>query len=221
MSEVVLERSWKEALMGEFEKPYWNTLTTFVREEYLSKKIYPPPANVFQAFELCPFDNVRVVIVGQDPYHGQGQANGLSFAVNEGVTIPPSLKNIFKEIKADLGVDPLPSGDLSRWAEQGVLLLNSVLTVVASTPTSHKGKGWELFTDAVIQALNARKKNVVYMLWGRYAQEKGGVVDTDNNLVLTSGHPSPFSASLFFGNHHFGRCNEYLKAYGMESIDWR
>lgn len=221
MSEVALEGSWKEALGGEFEKPYWNTLTTFVREEYLSKKVYPPPANVFQAFELCPFDDVRVVIVGQDPYHGQGQANGLSFAVNEGVTIPPSLKNIFKEINADLGVDPLSSGDLSRWAGQGVLLLNSVLTVVASTPTSHKGKGWELFTDAAIHALNARKKNIVYMLWGRYAQEKGGVVDADNNLVLTSGHPSPFSANLFFGNHHFSRCNEYLKEHGTEPIDWR
>lgn len=221
MSQVILESSWKEALSEEFEKPYWEELSSFVRGEYLSKKVYPPPANVFRAFELCPIDKVRVVIVGQDPYHGEGQANGLSFAVNDGVTIPPSLKNIFKEIQSDLGVSPLPSGDLSRWAEQGVLMLNSVLTVVAKTPASHKGRGWELFTDAVIQALSREKSGIVYMLWGRYAEEKGREVDVDNNLVLTSGHPSPFSANLFFGNNHFSRCNEYLEKNGKKPIDWR
>lgn len=221
MSEVVLEQSWKKALKKEFEKPYWESLASFVREEYLSKKVYPPPTDVFRAFELCPFDSVRVVIVGQDPYHNPGQANGLSFAVNRGTSLPPSLKNIFKEIQEDLGIMPEQSGDLSRWAKQGVLMLNSVLTVLANNPASHKGKGWETFTDAVIESLNEKRERVVYMLWGNYAKEKGRVVDEEKNLVLTSGHPSPYSAQLFFGHHHFSRCNTYLKEHGKEPIDWR
>jgi uracil-DNA glycosylase len=220
-TDVVLEESWKKVLAPEFEKPYWENLSTFVKKEYLSKKVYPPPLNVFRAFELCPFDRVKVVIIGQDPYHGHGQANGLSFAVNDKVTIPPSLKNIFKEIESDTGFNPHANGDLSRWATQGVLLLNSVLTVGAGSPASHKGRGWEQFTDAVVHALNDRKEGVVYMLWGKYAEAKGSVIDSDKNLVLTSGHPSPFSAHLFFGHHHFSLCNEYLEKHGRETIDWR
>jgi uracil-DNA glycosylase len=221
MSTVILEESWKKALGDEFEKAYWNTLSSFVKGEYFSKKVYPLPQNLFRAFELCPFDKVKVVIIGQDPYHGPGQANGLSFAVNDGVMLPPSLKNIFKEIESDLRVTPHQNGDLSRWAKQGVLLLNSVLTVEAGSPASHKGRGWELFTDAVVHALNTQKQTVVYMLWGKYAQEKGSVIDSSKNLVLLSGHPSPFSAHLFFGNHHFSLCNEYLEKHGKEAIDWR
>lgn len=219
--DVILEESWKKVLSSEFEKIYWKDLSTFVREEYLSKKVYPPPANLFRAFELCPFNSVKVVIIGQDPYHGQGQANGLSFAVNEGVTLPPSLKNILKEITSDLGVTPEQNGDLSRWAKQGVLLLNSVLTVGAGSPASHKGRGWELFTDAVVHALNDKKENIVYLLWGKYAEVKGGVIDSKKNLVLSSGHPSPFSAHLFFGHHHFSLCNEYLEKGGKKTINWR
>jgi len=221
MKDVHIEESWKKALLGEFTKSYWTDLTEFVRGEYLSKEIYPPAKHVFNAFNACPLDNVKVVIVGQDPYHGPAQANGLSFAVNEGITLPPSLKNIYKEIKNDLGITPLPSGDLSRWAKQGVLLLNSVLTVCANTPASHSKKGWEQFSDAVIQALHSKKTKVVYLLWGKYAQTKGEAINRENNLVLTSGHPSPFSAHLFHGNHHFNKCNEYLKKNGLTPIDWR
>jgi len=221
MKDVKIEDSWKKALRGEFTKPYWSELTEFVRGEYLSKTILPPAKHVFNAFNECPLDKVKVVIVGQDPYHGVSQANGLSFAVNDGITIPPSLKNIYKEIKNDLGILPLPSGDLSRWARQGVLLLNSVLTVCANTPASHSKKGWEQFTDAAIQALNSNKKHVVYLLWGKYAQTKGSVINRENNLVLTSGHPSPFSAHLFHGNKHFSTCNEYLKKNGLTPIDWQ
>ena len=221
MAEVKIEESWKEKLSHEFSKEYFQSLSEMIRHEYLTKKVYPPAQDVFRAFNLCPFDKVKVVIVGQDPYHGTGQANGLSFAVHEGVRIPPSLKNIFKEIEDDLEVKTLPSGDLSRWAQQGVLMLNAVLTVLAGSPASHKGKGWEQFTDAVIRTLNDNKQHVVYMLWGKYAQEKGAVVDPFNNLVLESAHPSPYSATKFFGNHHFSQCNEYLNNNGMEPIDWR
>lgn len=221
MPEVRIEPSWKKALSGEFEKEYFIDLSGFVRKEYETKTIYPPPASVFRAFELCPFDAVRVVIIGQDPYHGVGQANGLSFAVKDGMTIPPSLKNIFKEIEQDLGVKTIPSGDLSRWARQGVLLLNAVLTVRAATPASHKDKGWEAFTDGVIRALNDQKKNVVYLLWGKYAQEKGAFINRSDNLVLESAHPSPYSATKFFGNHHFSLCNNYLALLGQDGIDWR
>lgn len=221
MSEVKIDSSWKKALGEEFGKEYFTTLAKFVRREYLTKKVYPPAPQVFRAFDLCPFDKVRVVIVGQDPYHGPNQANGLSFAVSEKMTLPPSLKNIFSEIKSDLAVTPNPSGDLSRWARQGVLMLNAVLTVLSSTPASHKGKGWEKFTDAVIQTLNEKKKNVVYMLWGKYAQEKGLVINRKDNLVLESGHPSPYSVHLFSGNHHFSQCNKYLEVHNFQPIDWR
>ncbi|MFZ6034743.1 MAG: uracil-DNA glycosylase [Patescibacteria group bacterium] len=221
MNNVKIEKSWHAALGGEFKKDYWRELTDFVREQYKTKSVYPPPKHVFRAFDLCPLDDVKVVIVGQDPYHGQGQANGLCFAVNEGIRLPPSLKNIFKEIHEDLSIDPLPSGDLSRWASQGVFMLNAVLTVAAGSPASHAGLGWEKFTDAVISILNEKRKNIVYMLWGKYAQNKGSVIDRDRNLVLMSGHPSPYSATLFFGNHHFSKCNQYLKANGLTPIDWK
>ena len=221
MRDIKIDQSWKQALTEEFSKPYWETLSTSVREQYLATTVYPPAKQIFRAFDLCPFDSVKVVIVGQDPYHGRGQANGLSFSVNDGITLPPSLKNIYKEIQNDLGVTPYPSGDLTRWAKQGVLMLNSVLTVSASKPASHAGIGWEEFTKAAIQALNRKKEHVVYMLWGKYAQKKGEVIDRENNLVLTSAHPSPYSATLFFGNHHFSKCNTYLEEHGMSPIDWR
>ncbi len=221
MKDVKIDETWKAALKTEFLKPYWEELTEFVRRQYLSGKVYPPAKNIFRAFDLCPLNKVKVVIVGQDPYHGEKQANGLSFAVNDGITLPPSLKNIYKEIHNDLGITPLSSGDLSRWAKQGVLMLNSVLTVAAGNPASHKQKGWELFTDAVIKSLNENRKNIVYLLWGKYAQTKGEVINRENNLVLISAHPSPYSVQLFFGNHHFSQCNEYLKKYGAKEIDWR
>jgi uracil-DNA glycosylase len=218
--DVRIGDSWKHALSDEFKKPYWGELTAFVRDEYTSKTVYPHPKNVFRAFDLCPFDQVKVVIVGQDPYHGPKQANGLCFAVNDGINLPPSLKNIFQEIEKDTGVIPNRSGDLSRWARQGVLMLNAVLTVAAGAPASHAGCGWELFTDAAIHALNDKRQNIVYMLWGKYAQNKGIMVNKQDNLVLTSGHPSPYSSHLFFGNHHFSRCNEYLLEHGQPPIDW-
>jgi uracil-DNA glycosylase len=220
MGQVKIHPTWKKVLKPEFDKTYWNELTTFVRDQYTSKTVYPHAKNVFNAFELCPLDKVKVVIVGQDPYHGKGQANGLSFAVNDGVILPPSLKNIYKEIHNDLGITLSSSGDLSRWASQGVLMLNSVLTVAANTPASHAGKGWEQFTDAVIQALNDNRTHIVYLLWGRYAQNKGLVINREQNLVLTSAHPSPFSATMFFNNHHFSQCNTYLEKNGLSPIDW-
>lgn len=221
MTDVKIESTWKEKLQSEFDQQYFQNLSQTIREEYTSKKVYPPAKDVFRAFNLCPFDTVKVVIVGQDPYHGAGQANGLSFAVHEGIKLPPSLKNIFNEIKNDLGVIPYDSGDLSRWAKQGVLMLNAVLTVLAGSPASHKGKGWEQFTDAVIRTLNEHKQHVVYMLWGKYAQDKGAVINRTRNLVLTSAHPSPYSVTNFYGNHHFSSCNEYLEQQGMQPIDWR
>ena len=221
MPEVKIEQSWKNVLADEFHQDYFTDVTTFVRAQYTTKKVYPPPKAIFRAFELCPFDEVCVVIIGQDPYHGAGQANGLCFAVNDDQQVPPSLKNIFKEIESDLGVEIIPSGDVSRWARQGVLMLNSVLTVEAGQPASHKGKGWEEFTTAVVRALNTNKKHVVYLLWGKYAQEKGAFIDRSVNLVLESAHPSPFSATQFFGNHHFSQCNTYLSLVGQKPIDWR
>ena len=221
MSDVRMHPSWKAVLEAEFSKPYWQELTAFARQEYKSGVVYPPAASVFRAFDLCPFEKVRVVIVGQDPYHGANQANGLSFAVSDGTPLPPSLKNIYKEIHADLGIVPHQSGDLSRWAEQGVLLLNSVLTVSAGKPASHKGKGWEQFTDAVIHALATHRSQLVYLLWGKYAQAKGSVVNSTANLMLTSGHPSPYSAHLFLGNHHFSQCNNYLRSQGQAEVNWR
>jgi len=221
MSDVRIEPGWKKILEPEFEKPYFKELATLIRHEYLHEIVYPPASQVFRAFDLCPFDKVRVVIIGQDPYHGKGQANGLSFAVGQKIPLPPSLKNIYKEIHNDLGVTPIQSGDLSRWASQGVLMLNAVLTVLANTPTSHKGKGWEQFTDSVIQALNTHKQHMVYILWGKYAETKGAMLDRANNLVLTSAHPSPYSVSLFYGHHHFSLCNKYLVEHGMAPIDWK
>ena len=221
MKDVKIDSSWKKVLKTEFQEPYWEELTEFVRKQYLSGKVFPPAKNIFRAFDLCPLDKVKVVIVGQDPYHGYGQANGLSFAVNDGVTLPPSLRNIYKEIQDDLQITPLPSGDLSRWAKQGVLMLNSVLTVAANQPASHKEKGWEKFTDAVIKSLNDHRENIVYLLWGKYAQVKGAVINREKNLVLSSAHPSPYSAQLFFGNHHFSQTNKYLEAQGIKPIDWR
>lgn len=220
MSEVKIDKTWKKVLKSEFQKSYWKELTEFVRSQYLSAKVYPPAKNIFRAFDLCPLNKVKVVIVGQDPYHGERQANGLSFAVNDGITLPPSLKNIYKEIQNDLGIVPQLSGDLSRWASQGVLMLNSVLTVAAGMPASHKNKGWEKFTDAAIKTLNENRQNIVYLLWGKYAQTKGEVINREKNLVLISGHPSPYSANLFFGNHHFSQCNKYLVKNHIKPINW-
>ena len=220
--QVKIDSSWKERLEGEFEKPYFAELTKFVRREYQNETVYPPPKFIFRAFDLCPFDNVKVVILGQDPYHGRGQANGLCFAVSEGITLPPSLQNIFKEIEDDLG-EPLKdrSGDLSRWATQGVLLLNATLTVKARMAGSHQGHGWEEFTDAAIKALSDEREHLVFMLWGNYAKAKGAHIDREKHFVLEAAHPSPLSAANgFFGCKHFSQANEYLVEHGKTSIDW-
>lgn len=218
---VKIEDSWKTALADEFNKEYFIKLTDFVRSEYLSgKAIYPAPANIFNAFNLCPLDKVKVVIIGQDPYHEPGQAHGLCFSVLPPTPIPPSLINIYKEIESDLGHPSKTHGDLTSWAEQGVLLLNATLTVQAHLAASHAGKGWELFTDAVIRAV-AKQENIVYMLWGAYAQKKAEFVNPEKNLILKSVHPSPLSAHRgFFGNHHFSRANDYLIKHGKTPIDW-
>ena len=222
MADIKIEPSWKKVLEEEFGKEYFQKLSEFVRGEYQHAIIYPPPKNIFKAFELCPFDQVKVVILGQDPYHGPGQANGLCFAVGEGVLSPPSLQNIFKEIESDLG-QPLKNktGDLERWARQGVLLLNATLTVRASNAGSHQHKGWEQFTDAVIRALSDKKEYLVFMLWGNYAKQKGTHIDRAKHLVLESAHPSPFAANNgFFGNKHFSKTNEYLSSHGQVPINW-
>ena len=220
--DVALEASWKEKLHEEFEKPYFTNLRKFVREEYTNGSVYPAPKALFRAFELCPFESVKVVILGQDPYHGVGQANGLSFAVSDGQRLPPSLQNIFKELESDLGT-PLSnrSGDLSRWASQGVLLLNATLTVRAQTPGSHQGKGWEEFTDAVIRTLSEQREGLVFILWGNYAKAKGAHIDRSKHCVIESPHPSPFSAhSGFFGSKPFSKTNEYLALRGKDPINW-
>lgn len=218
--DVKLEPSWKERLNGEFDKPYFKDLTKFVRDEYLSKTVYPPPKLVFNAFNSTPFDKVKVVIIGQDPYHGMGQANGLCFSVNKDVRTPPSLQNIYKEIHEDLGL-PIPStGDLQHWADQGVLLLNATLTVQAGAAGSHQKKGWEEFTDAAIKALSEQREHLVFLLWGAYAQKKGAMIDRTKHFVLSSAHPSPFSATSFFGCKHFSKTNEYLIAHGKKPIEW-
>ena len=218
---VRLENSWKERLNPEFEQVYFRELTEFVREEYSNHKVYPPGKLIFNALEHCPFDNVKVVIIGQDPYHGPGQANGLCFSVNKDIKMPPSLVNIFKEIKYDLGKEFPQSGNLERWADQGVLLLNATLTVRASSPGSHQKRGWEQFTDAVIGGVSGEKERVVFMLWGAYAQNKGEFIDESRHLVLKSAHPSPFSADRgFFGCKHFSKANAYLKQQNKEEIDW-
>ena len=219
---VKIEDSWREHLSEEFAKPYFTELTNFVRQEYQTATCYPPGRLIFNVFNLCPFDKVKVVIIGQDPYHGPGQAHGLSFSVCDGVTFPPSLQNIFKEIQQDLGT-PIPlTGNLTRWAEQGVLLLNATLTVRAHQPASHQGHGWEQFTDAAIKALNAHRDNLVFILWGGYARSKASLIDASRHLVLQSVHPSPMSANRggWFGNHHFSRANAYLVEHGQEPINW-
>ena len=220
--EVRIEPSWKQVLAEEFEKPYFKELTDFVKKEYTSGTVYPAPKDLFRAFDLTPFDQVKVVILGQDPYHGPGQAIGLSFAVHEGVRNPPSLQNIFKEIESDIGEAPrTDDGDLSRWAAQGVLLLNATLTVRARTPGSHQGRGWEQFTDAVIQALSDKRQHLVFILWGNYARNKGARIDRVKHLVIESPHPSPFSAhNGFFGSKPFSKANSYLKTRGETPINW-
>jgi uracil-DNA glycosylase len=223
--EVRIDRSWRDELADEWDKPYFKALTDFVRHEYTAGRapIYPPAGKIFAAFDSCPFQNVKVVILGQDPYHGPGQANGLCFSVNPNVALPPSLVNIFKEVKDDLGLDAVPTdGDLSRWARQGVLLLNATLTVEAHRAASHQGRGWETFTDAVVHRINDDCNGVVFILWGSYAIKKGSFIDRSRHLVIESAHPSPLSAYRgFFGSHPFSRANEYLKQQGKQPIDWK
>ncbi|MDQ1296812.1 MAG: uracil-DNA glycosylase [Bacteroidota bacterium] len=220
--DVKIEKSWKSRLEDEFNKEYFLKLSDFVKEEYKTKTIYPPGSLIFNAFNLCPFDKVKAVIIGQDPYHGPGQAHGLCFSVREGIDFPPSLRNIYKEIESDLGYKTATTGNLERWAARGVLLLNATLTVRAHQAGSHQKKGWEEFTDSVINLLNLEKNNLVFFLWGAYAQKKGEAIDRPRHLVLESVHPSPLSASRgFFGNKHFSRCNNYLSEHGIEPIDWR
>ena len=218
---VRIDESWRQVLQPEFDKPYFELLTTFVRHAYRTTQCFPPAGQIFRAFDLCPFDKVRVVIIGQDPYHDFNQAHGLCFSVQEGVPAPPSLVNIYKEIQRDLG-KPIPtSGNLTHWAEQGVLLLNATLTVEAHRAGSHQGKGWEELTDAAIQALNNQRSNIVFMLWGSYAQRKGQFIDRDRHLVLTAVHPSPLSAYRgFIGCGHFSQANAYLKQHGQPPIKW-
>lgn len=221
MAEVRIAEDWKAILKDEFSKPYFDELVSFVKEEYATTEVFPAGRNIFRAFDKCPFDKLKVVIIGQDPYHGEGQANGLCFSVNEGTPFPPSLKNIFKEVCDDIGT-PIPtSGELDRWAEQGVLLLNAVLTVRAHNAASHAGRGWEIFTDAVVKAIAERKQGIVYMLWGSYAQRKGAIANPKQNLILHAVHPSPLSAYRgFFGCKHFSQANNYLISLGKEPIKW-
>ena len=219
--DVKIEESWKNVLKDEFNKEYFSSLAEFVKNEYQKETIYPPGNLIFNAFNHCPFNALKVVIIGQDPYHGPGQAHGLCFSVKEGIAFPPSLKNIFKEIKNDIGVDIPKSGNLERWADQGVLLLNATLTVKAHQAGSHQNKGWEKFTDSVIEIIANQKTNVVFLLWGAYAQRKAAIVNREKHLILESVHPSPLSASRgYFGNHHFSRCNSYLEEHDLIPIQW-
>jgi len=219
--DVKIAASWKDRLAGEFDRPYFSELINFIREEYRNGTVYPSGKEIFRAFDACTFDDLKVVIIGQDPYHGPGQANGLCFSVGKDVRMPPSLVNIFKEINKDLGKAIPQDGDLGRWADQGVLLLNATLTVRAASPGSHQNKGWEQFTDAVIKKISDEKSNVVFLLWGAYAQKKGEIIDRSKHLVLMSPHPSPFSADRgFFGCRHFSKTNEYLRAKGLKEIEW-
>ena len=220
---VRIDESWRKVLQEEFDKPYFELLTEFVRQEYRTKQIFPPSRLIFNAFDACPFNQVKVVIIGQDPYHDVGQAQGLCFSVPDGVKVPPSLQNIYKEIESDLGHRSVcaPSGNLLHWSEQGVLLLNATLTVEAHRAGSHQNKGWEVFTDSVIEVLNRKRKHIVYMLWGNYAQRKASFVDTKSNLILKAAHPSPLSAyNGFFGCKHFSKANQYLQTNGMTAIEW-
>ncbi|HNZ68834.1 MAG: uracil-DNA glycosylase [Prolixibacteraceae bacterium] len=218
---VRIEPTWKEVLEDEFQKPYFEALTRFVKEEYASHRVFPPGSLIFNAFDKCPFDRVKVVILGQDPYHGPGQAHGLCFSVPDGVEFPPSLQNIFTEIESDLGIKAPRSGNLERWAGQGVFLLNAILTVTAHVAGSHQNQGWEIFTDRVIHLLAENHENLVFMLWGNYAQQKGKFIDPSRHLVLKSVHPSPLSVYRgFFGNRHFSKANEYLQAHGKTPVAW-
>lgn len=221
MSNVRIEESWHDKLKGEFDKPYFENLISFVKREYATKRIFPPGSKIFAAFDACPFDKVKVVILGQDPYHDEGQANGLCFSVAPGMPFPPSLVNIFKEVRDDVGA-PFPAdGDLNRWANQGVLLLNATLTVEAHNAGSHQGKGWEDFTDEVVMRLANDREGLVFILWGAYAQRKGAFIDRSKHLVLKSVHPSPLSAHRgFFGNHHFSLANDWLVKHGQTPIIW-
>jgi uracil-DNA glycosylase len=220
-AEVKIHDSWKTLLRDEFEQAYFTSLIEFVKTEYQSATVYPPGKEIFHAFDACHFENVKVVIIGQDPYHGPGQANGLCFSVRDGVRMPPSLVNIFKEVRNDLRKPVPASGNLERWARQGVLLLNATLTVRASSPGSHQNRGWEQFTDAVIKKISDEKENIVFLLWGAYAQKKGEIIDRSKHLVLMSAHPSPFSADRgFFGCKHFSKANEYLRSKRLKEIDW-
>lgn len=219
--DVKIESSWKEILQDEFEKPYFSILTSFVKKEYSEQRIFPPAKLIFNAFDLCPFKQIKVVILGQDPYHGYGQAHGLCFSVNEGIQFPPSLVNIFKEIQRDLGKAIPQSGNLEHWARQGVFLLNATLTVREGQAGSHQNKGWEEFTDRVIKEISDRKEHVVFMLWGSYAQKKGAVIDPKKHLILKTSHPSPLSVYRGFdGCGHFRAANEYLQSKGKTEIDW-
>jgi uracil-DNA glycosylase len=218
---VNIESSWKAHLSEEFDKPYFKELVEFVKQEYTKRTIYPPGKLIFNAFDHCPFDEVKVVILGQDPYHGVGQANGLSFSVNPGVPMPPSLLNIFKELQADLDIPMPPDGNLERWAEQGVLMLNATLTVAAKSPGSHQNKGWEEFTDAAIKKLSEEREDIVFILWGAYAQKKGSVIDATKHYVIKSPHPSPFAAHRgFFGSKPFSTANDFLQKKGKNPINW-
>ncbi|OHA27722.1 MAG: uracil-DNA glycosylase [Candidatus Taylorbacteria bacterium RIFCSPHIGHO2_02_FULL_47_18] len=218
---IKIEPSWGKVLAEEFEKPYFKNLAEFIRGEYLSAKVFPPPRFIFRAFELCPFGDTKIVLLGQDPYHGDGQAHGLCFSVPEKEDVPPSLANIYKEIANDVGGTPPTHGNLEEWAKQGVLLLNATLTVRAHSAGSHQGKGWEEFTDAVIKKLSAEKENLVFLLWGNYAKKKSGLVDWEKHLALEAAHPSPFSAhSGFFGCKHFSQTNDYLTKHSKEPIRW-
>jgi len=219
--QVNIEESWKKVLASEFEQPYFESLVHFVKNEYKTKTIYPPASKIFAAFDHTPFDEVKVVILGQDPYHGPGQANGLSFSVNDGIRFPPSLQNIYKELEDDLGVSIPSSGDLSRWASQGVLMLNATLTVEASKAGSHQKKGWETFTDAVIQALAEKKENIVFILWGSYAQKKGKSIDRTKHFVIETAHPSPLSVYRgFWGSKPFSKTNAFLQSKNKTPIQW-
>lgn len=219
--DVKINESWKSQLSEEFVKDYFVELSNFVRNEYKTQNIYPPGKLIFNAFDQCPFDQLKVVILGQDPYHGPGQAHGLCFSVNDGVAFPPSLRNIFKELKNDVKKEIPKNGNLTDWAKQGVLLLNATLTVRANQAGSHQKKGWEQFTDAVINKINAEKENVVFILWGNYAISKGKFIDQNKHLVLSSVHPSPLSASRgYFGNHHFSKTNDFLTSKKLKPIQW-
>ena len=221
MAKVKIETSWLAKLQPEFDKPYFEELIQFVRREYAQGACYPPGSLIFNAFNLCPLPKVKVVLIGQDPYHEPGQAHGLCFSVNDGVPFPPSLRNIFQEIQTDLGTPVPSSGNLTRWAEQGVLLLNATLTVRAHAAASHQRRGWEEFTDAVIRLVSAEREHVVFILWGSYAQSKAALIDCTKHCILRSAHPSPLSAFRgFFGNHHFSICNQYLQQHNVEPINW-